>query len=367
MINNKLHKLKISTPGRVCLFGEHQDYLHLPIVACAISLRITVEGTRRNDMQVNINLPDVSEKESFFLDKPIVYSKERDYLKSSLKVLLRKGYTFSNGFDCVIEGKIPINAGTSSSSALIVTWINFLTRMSDQSEILSDEKLAYLAYEAEVLEFSEPGGMMDQYSTSIGGIIAIDFFPEVKVTRLNTELKTFVLGNSHQPKDTKYILSHVKNQILDVDKILKKIDPDFLLQSVKIEELNQYSKHLSQPQYQILEGTIRNRDLTVIARKELANKNPDHKMIGQLLTEHHIVLRDILGISTPKIERMIDSAIKAGAYGAKINGSGGGGCMFAYSPEDSEKVKSAIENSGGEAFIILPDSGSRQEFMEFEK
>lgn len=184
---------------------------------------------------------------------------------------------------------------------------------------------------------------------------------------MNTELKTFVLGNSHQPKDTKYILSHVKNQILDVDKILKKIDPDFLLQSVKIEELNQYSKHLSQPQYQILEGTIRNRDLTVIARKELANKNPDHKMIGQLLTEHHIVLRDILGISTPKIERMIDSAIKAGAYGAKINGSGGGGCMFAYSPEDSEKVKSAIENSGGEAFIILPDSGSRQEFMEFEK
>ncbi|MDY0082540.1 MAG: galactokinase family protein, partial [Ignavibacteriaceae bacterium] len=197
------HKLKISTPGRVCLFGEHQDYLHLPIVACAISPRISVEGFRRNDKLINIHLPNISNIESFYIDEPIVYSKERDYLKSSLKVLLRKGYTFSSGFDCVIDGKIPINAGTSSSSALIVTWINFLTRMSDQSEILADEKLARLAYEAEVLEFSEPGGMMDQYSTSIGGIIAIDFFPELIVSRLNTDLKTFVLGNSHQPKNTK--------------------------------------------------------------------------------------------------------------------------------------------------------------------
>ncbi len=358
------HKLKISTPGRVCLFGEHQDYLHLPIVACAISLRISVEGFRRNDKLINIHLPNISKRESFYIDEPIVYSKERDYLKSSLKVLLRKGYTFSSGFDCVIDGKIPINAGTSSSSALIVTWINFLTRMSDQSEILADEKLACLAYEAEVLEFSEPGGMMDQYSTSIGGIIAIDFYPEFIVSRLKTDLKTFVLGNSHQPKNTKYILSNVKNQILDVDKMLKNINPDFKLQSVKVEYLNQYSKHLSKPQYQILEGTIKNRDLTVIARKELTNKNPDHKMIGQLLTEHHIILRDILGISTPKIEAMINAVIKAGAYGAKINGSGGGGCMFAYSPEDPEIVKSAIENAGGEAFIIFPDSGSHEELFE---
>lgn len=367
MTSHKLNKLKISTPGRVCLFGEHQDYLHLPIVACAISLRISVEGTRRNDMIINIRLPNISDEESFFIDRPIVYSKERDYLKSSFKVLLKKGFTFSTGFNCVIDGQIPINAGTSSSSALIVTWINFLTRMSDQSEILSDENLAHLAYEAEVLEFSEPGGMMDQYSTSIGGIIAIDFLPELNISRLNTELKSFVLGNSNQPKDTKYILSHVKNQILDVDRILKSIDPDFNLHSVKADDINNYNNYLNKSQNQILDGTIKNRDLTVTARKELAKVNPDHKIIGQLLTEHHIVLRDILEISTPKIEGMINVAIKAGAYGAKINGSGGGGCMFAYSPEEPERIKSAIQNADGEAFVILPDSGSRVEFQEKAK
>lgn len=363
-MNDKINELKISTPGRVCLFGEHQDYLRLPIVACAISLRIVIEGHRRNDMLVRVLLPDISDEESFSLDEPILYTKERDYFKSSVKVMLKYGYTFSSGFDCIVHGQIPINAGTSSSSALIVTWINFLSRMSDQSEVLSDEKLARLAYEAEVLEFAEPGGMMDQFSTSIGGIIAIDFFPNLKITRLNTKLKTFVLGNSLQPKNTKYILSHVKDKILKVDNILRKIDNNFSLHSVKYENLSNYSEYLTASQYQILEGTIKNRDLTSIARIELAQINPDHKLIGQLLTEHHKVLRDILGISTQKIDRMIDVAIQAGAYGGKINGSGGGGCMFVYAPENSDKVKAAIEEVGGQAFIIQPDTGSREELLE---
>ena len=362
-MENILNELKVSTPGRVCLFGEHQDYLKLPIVACAISLRISIEGNRRNDKTININLPDISEKETFSVDGPIVYTRERDYFKSSLAVLLRKAYTFSSGFDCVVEGKIPINAGTSSSSALIVTWINFLTRMSDQAVTLPADELAKYAYEAEVLEFSEPGGMMDQYSTSIGGIIYMDFFPSTKVTRLNTNLKTFVLGNSGQPKDTKFILSHVKDRILKVDSILKNIYPAFSLQSIKLEEIQEFKKYLTDSEYQILDGTIRNRDLTFTAKHELEKQDPDHYLIGKLLNEHHNVLSTVLGISTSKIDGMIKSAITNGAYGGKINGSGGGGCMFAYTPEDPERVKTAIENAGGEAYIIHSDSGSREEVM----
>ncbi len=363
-MTNYLNELKISTPGRVCLFGEHQDYLQLPIVACAISLRISIEGVRRNDFMINIQLPNISEEEIFSINEPILYTKERDYFKSSAKIVLKYGFTFSSGFDCIVKGQIPINAGTSSSSALIVTWINFLTQMSDQAIQLPAEVLAKYAYEAEVLEFSEPGGMMDQYSTSIGGIIAIDFYPSIKVTKLDTSLNTFVLGNSHQPKNTKFILNHVKEQILNVDKILKNLYSDFSLQNVKFKELGKYSRHLNETQFQILKGTIKNRDLTVAARKELSLKNPDHRLIGKMLNEHHTVLRDILGISTPKIDAMIDAALKAGAFGAKINGSGGGGCMFAYAPQNSDKIKAAIEDAGGEAFIIVPDSGSTKEVLE---
>ena len=40
--------MKIVTPGRICLFGEHQDYLGLPVIAMAISLRISIVGEKRN-------------------------------------------------------------------------------------------------------------------------------------------------------------------------------------------------------------------------------------------------------------------------------------------------------------------------------
>ncbi len=359
-----MKELSTSTPGRVCLFGEHQDYLSLPIIAAAISLRIGISGRRRDDSNVIIHLPDINDEESFPADKPIVYDKERDYLKSVLNVLKRHGLTFSKGVECVVKGEIPINAGTSSSSALIVTWVNFLARMSDKGVELSAEDIAQYAYEAEVLEFSEPGGMMDQYSTSMGGIIFLNPFPEIKVTRLNPKLGNLVLGNSGEPKDTKFILARVKNQILRVVAELRKAHPEFSLQTISEPGVDEYAAFLTAEQVELLHGTVRNRDITYQALKALTDRELDHRLIGKLMNEHQDALRDILKISTPKIDRMISAALKAGAYGAKINGSGGGGCMFAYAPEDPRKVKAAIEKEGGEAYILTVDEGTRAVLSE---
>ena len=33
-------EVMFKAPGRICLFGDHQDYLGLPIIACAIDLFI---------------------------------------------------------------------------------------------------------------------------------------------------------------------------------------------------------------------------------------------------------------------------------------------------------------------------------------
>jgi galactokinase len=361
------NELIVSTPGRVCLFGEHQDYLGLPIIAGAISLRIYIEGNKRNDNLVNIDLPDINDREIFALDFPVKYDKERDYFKSTINVLNRDGFTFSNGLDCTVKGEIPINSGTSSSSALIITWVNFLTQMSDQSRKLSAEEIAKYAYEAEVLEFSEPGGMMDQYSTSVGDVIYLESFPKVNVERIKAKLGSFVLGDSGEPKDTKFILARVKNQIQNVTKELKKKYPEFSLQDIKLDELSKFTDDLNDEQKELLAGTIENRDITKVAKKLLLKSPLDHKAIGALLTEHHAILRDILRISTPKIDRMIKSALAAGAYGAKINGSGGGGCMFAYAPENPELVKEAIENEGGKGYIVKIDKGTHSSVPEVIK
>ena len=57
-------------------------------------------------------------------------------------------------------------------------------------------------------------------------------------------------------------------------------------------------------------------------------------------------------------DNMINAALNAGAYGGKINGSGGGGCMFAYAPKNPEAVAEAIEKVGGKAHIVESTAGS---------
>ncbi len=357
----KKRKIKISTPGRVCLFGEHQDYLGLPVIACAISKRISIEGIERNDAQVNIDLPDLNSSESFIIGEKLDYILERDYLRSGVNVMMKNGFTFSKGFDCVVKGEIPINAGTSSSSAMIISWINFLSRMSDQNKILEPGKIAELAYNAEVLEFSEPGGMMDHYSTAVGKVIWLESFPEIKLKKIDTNPGAFVLGNSTEAKDTKFILARVKRGVVNISKELMQNHSDFSLQTISLEDLNRYKDELTEEQMELLEGTIRNREITFEADKLLSAGKFDERRLGRLMNEHQKVLRDVLKISTPKIDKMIDAALNAGAYGAKINGSGGGGCMFAYAPENPEKVLDEVKKISNEAWIVFPDEGTREE------
>ena len=55
--------MEIKTPGRICLFGEHQDYLGLPVIAMAISKFSRLSGTARNDTKVVISKPDIDDNE----------------------------------------------------------------------------------------------------------------------------------------------------------------------------------------------------------------------------------------------------------------------------------------------------------------
>ena len=357
-------RVNVSTPGRVCLFGEHQDYLGLPVIPCAISLRIEITGGPTRKPLFHLSLPDIGSEISIPLNKPITYSVERDYFRSVVNVLRRKGFTFSSGCEGVVRGKIPINAGTSSSSALIVTWVNFLSRISDQKKILSADESARFAHEAEVLEFHEPGGMMDHFSTAYGGVMWLSFFPDLSLETLNPLLKTFVLGDSMEPKDTKGILARVKNHVLLIVDRLRQRYPGFSLQTVQLNDLRAYAGELNEEERTLLHGTVKNRDITGRAKLLLKERWFDENKFGALLNEHQMVLRDVLRISTPKIDRMIDAAIGAGAYGGKINGSGGGGCMFVYAPERPEAVAEAIVKEGGKAFIVSPDTGTRIELMK---
>ncbi len=96
--------IKVSTPSRICLFGEHQDYLQLEVVAAAINLRFSAIVEDREDSVIDIKIRDekfsklgeenpenLYQEYQIDLTKPIVYENNRDYLKVVFIFSKKKG------------------------------------------------------------------------------------------------------------------------------------------------------------------------------------------------------------------------------------------------------------------------------------
>lgn len=354
-----MEELQASAPGRVCLFGEHQDYLGLPVIAAAISLRICATGRRSRTRTIEIDMPDIRQHATLLPNEKQEYQQGRDYLRSSVTVLQRRGLTWSSGWDVVVRGEIPINAGVSSSSALVVMWLRFLIAISDQQPDIAPEDLARLAHEAEVIEFGEPGGMMDHFCAAVGGVLYIDTRPPYVSERLPVQLEGIVLGNSNQPKATLETLAARRADVAEGIRMLRTHMPQFDLATTDLAEVEPLLARLPERPARRLRANLINRDLTRQALHAL--RRGDATGLGPLLLRHHQQLRDGLDLSTPRIEAMLEAAMRAGALGGKVNGSGGGGCMFAYAPGHEEDVAEAMRRAGGTPYIVHVADGARVE------
>ncbi len=349
--------VKVKVPARICLFGEHQDYLGLPVISAAVNLYMRVVGRKNEERKASFYLFNFDDKEEFELNFPVPYRKERDYFRSVFNVLRRQGIDFQWGVKGAVSSRIPISAGASSSSALVVSLIKLLLELAGDPRKDDPETLAELAFEAEVAEFKEPGGKMDHYTCALGGVLFIDF-SDGKVERIRSKLEGFVLADSMQPKETKRILSRAKGGQLEALKRLRQIYPAFDLRKTSYEEIKELLAKLPIELRPFAEAAIRNRELTLRGRELLKNDCFDSYELGKLLLEHHGILRDFLEVSTPTIEKMMEEALKAGALGGKVNGSGGGGTVFFYAPGREQEVKEAMERMGKPAFVVEISRGT---------
>ncbi len=81
--------------------------------------------------------------------------------------------------------------------------------------------------------------------------------------------------------------------------------------------------------------------------------------LAELMDRDQALLRE-LGVSTPRLDEMCRTALEAGAAGAKLTGSGGGGCMIALVEEQrvAENVLEALRRMGCGAFSASVGRGT---------
>lgn len=340
MVNTS--EIIINAPGRICLFGDHQDYLGLPIIACAIDRFVEIRGVSNGSNIFQLELPDINTSRSFHINEDFNTLEKGDHIAAVFRVVKRYGCIPNKGYNITIIGKIPINAGLSSSSAIVVAWTRFLLDTFGCAQEVTDRLIAQIAYEAEVVEHHSPGGRMDQYSIALEGIIFLETNTSAYYKKIEHQLEGLIIGESGVPKNTVGVLGNLKEKALRSIQIIQERIPDFDLPSATLSDIDVYSHLLPKELIPIFDAAIKNHHITQEAFTSLCKTTLDYQKIGQLMNDHHLILKDMLKITTPKIDAMIDAALNAGAYGAKIVGSGGGGSICALAPK--EKQQKVIDN-----------------------
>lgn len=345
-------KIVTSAPGRICLFGEHQDYLGLPVIACAINLRVTITGTKRNKPGMTIHLPDIDRTDEIDPSGELVYTHDRDYLRSAINVIRRDGLHWTDGWDIQVTGNIPINSGSSSSSALQIAWCSFLLSAAGDGRCSSPREVARLAHQSEVVEFGSPGGMMDHYSSAFGGTIWLDCGNTDNMESLPRCPGEFVLVDSGIPKDTNNTLGTIRRKAESIDMAPRDIPV------ISTDQYLRFRERLPADQRSIFTANRENALITNLARHLLAG-GCTPTQVGDLLNEHHLQLSANLGVSHPEIDRLILHAMDCGALAGKINGSGMGGTFFLLCDGNGSDIQREFLDMGYRAFLVKVGEGLR--------
>ncbi|MBI4225827.1 mevalonate kinase [Candidatus Roizmanbacteria bacterium] len=292
-------KIKVSAPGKLMLLGEHAVVYGYPCIAMAVDKRLYVTAEIIDSKGDETIAPQV--KESRFVLEAIAKFKEKYNIKQSVRI--RTNGDFSH------------NVGLGSSSAVTVATFKAISEIFNKS--LSLREIFDLSYEVN-LKIQGVGSGFDLAAATFGGTLY--FIRGGKVIEpLGNETLPLVVGYSGTKADTPFYVRKVaetfKRRQTEIKDILRKIEA-----------------------------------LVISGKKNILNR--DYKNLGKCLTENHLLLQK-LGVSIPKLDAMVEAANKAGAWGAKLSGAGGGDCMTALVSNDKRTaVEEAIKKVGGEIINV---------------
>ncbi len=242
-----------------------------------------------------------------------------ELLKASLRMLPVGGCTLSTRSDA------PPGSGLGSSGALDVALVAALSAARGESPNPID--VAERACHLEAVEAGIPGGRQDQFASSHGGFLRLDFRdPEAEVQRLKL--------------DPQFAADLARRMLLCYTSASR-------FSGTTIERVMQAYERGEPVVARALHGL---RDVAEAMTVALAAA--DLARMGELLTQNWAHQRALdPRMCTEEMARLERAVIDAGALGGKAAGSGAGGCMFFLGPDEPAPMIAAARDCGVQ---ILP-------------
>lgn len=350
----------IRAPGRVNLIGEHIDYAGLPVLPMAIDRTLTLHVRPRTDGRVCItsDLPSLGEREFEIVRTipPYPYGDWGNYAKAAMQGLIDAGLE-PVGFDARVTSNLPSAAGLSSSSALVVgTALAALAGGCDTPDPLP---LASLLAKAEHYAGARGGGM-DQAAIlagRAGHALRIAFDPlQVRYVRIPSGW-SFVVAHSLVTAEKGGAARDTYNaRRTAVERALDELGASAagypkLVADGSAEELIARAAGILGPE---LLGRFRHviTEAARVERAEAAMRSDDAAAFGRLMCESHESLRTDFEVSTEALDALVETAMTAGALGARVTGAGLGGFIIALVPsrehaEFLERLESSFYHPRG--------------------
>jgi N-acetylgalactosamine kinase len=397
----------VRAPGRVNLLGEHTDYSGLPVLPMAIPREIICCSSKRKDKKVRVrNAKDLYEPFEFVLKRRISFSEPGhwgNYVKAAFQGLVDHfgGTACLPGVDMLVDGNIPVAAGLSSSSALVIA--SALALLSHSHKEVEKKKLAEIMAVAERYVGTQGGGM-DHAACLLsepGKALKIDFFPlsvqPVDLVRghsilvcnsmIQAEKAAGVreaynrralecrfaaailcqaagidgagrLGDLYNEMGAARLLRLLRTELnekpyslpevahaldMSLDELVSRfgdttIPPD-QNPSKKIYRLKPRAIHVVSEAARVEDGAI-------VMRKG------DAEAFGAVMNASHASCRNNFEVSCRELDLLTKLARETGAVGARLTGAGFGGCTVnLVSEQDVEKVESRIIGKYYEGFL----------------
>jgi mevalonate kinase len=310
-------------PGKIILSGEQFVVLGAPAVAMAISLYSNAEAKTNdyNSVHLGIDIPlrflSRSEKDPYDPDSPGFLRPLRIAAEATLDHI---GMS-KQGVDVNVDCEIPIAAGLGSSASTTVSIISAVSK--SQGVRLGRREIFNLAFVPERFLHGKPSGV-DQATCIYGGTIEFTRPSNIKPIQVKAD-PVLLLWDSGIHHETKTLVGSVVRRSQT--------------------ERDRFRDYLNQIG-EISRGVSR------------ALRTGDSEDLGSLMSLNHELLQKI-GVSHPKLDRLVSVAKRAGALGAKLTGAGGGGCVIVLcsSVDARERVVRSLRREGGTPYRISKDTG----------
>lgn len=316
----------VTAPGRCGLIGTPTDMYGGSVISCTTRERAQC----RLDFQsagAGITLNNAGEATTLTSTADLT-------LRGDKLDIARAALTFfaldpaEHRFALSLATEIPMRAGLSGSTALLAAIVGALSAYQKQE--MTPYALAETTRKIEARIMGVVCGFQDQHMAVFGGLNFMDFAGKESLEQRDDEPWATIEPLAALVPDPPLLLAHTGVQH------------------------HSGSVHRS-PRERWLAGEslvresfVRIAALTRPGKRALLERN--WARLGELMNENHAMVAN-LGGSGPANDRLIEAARKAGAWGAKLAGAGGGGTILALT-DDVERVSAALMEAGAERLLV---------------